>query len=155
MGYVTAMTTSPIALPVPAITDAHRRATKDSLGGSRIAGIVRAWHGIDARCVTCLSPTWVDVMPHDMTPGDRATFGHIVPASLITPGVQNGKRGGYTPDNGVLQCADCNTAVSATVLTVAYYVPSYVGAFPRVTRRRATDTDTGARKASARVALGY
>jgi hypothetical protein len=142
-------------IPVPAITDSHRAATKNRLGGSRIAGIVRAWHEIDPRCVTCDSLTWVDVMPHNMAPGDKATFGHIVPASVVTPGAQGGERGGYTADNGLLQCQDCQNGLSATTVTRGYFVPAYLGRFPRVTRRTAGQTDRGQAKAAARVLIGY
>lgn len=148
--------TTTTSLPLPAITDDVRTATKNRLGGSRVAGIVRAWHETDARCVTCAMPTWVGRMPSDMTEGDRATFGHIVPASVITPGAAGGERGGYHPTNGVLQCADCNSGMSNVTLTNVHYVPNYIGdRFPRATRQTASMTDRGAAKAAARATLGY
>lgn len=124
------------------------RATKDALGGSRIAGIVRAWHEIDPRCVTCLTVT-----TYDGAPGDRPTFGHLrVPASVATPGESGGKRGGYTADNGALQCADCQYAVSDTPVTVIHFRPAYFGTFPTV--RRVRRVESGTDKAGARAALG-
>jgi hypothetical protein len=133
------------ALPLPLITDAHRAATKNRIGGRDMAAIKRAWHAIDPRCVTCLTVTHTDGTG---AAGDAATFGHVVPASLITPGASAGMRGGYTPDNGILQCVDCQGIYSDTPITRVYYVPSYFGAarFPRMRDTDKRDTDTVARK---------
>jgi hypothetical protein len=137
--------TTTYTLPLPVITDAHRAATKNRIGGRDMASIKRAWHATDARCVTCLTVTHVDGQGQA---GDAATFGHVIPASVITPGASAGMRGGYTPDNGVLMCADCQHLYSDTPVTRVYYVPTYFGAarFPRMRATDVADTDTVARK---------
>lgn len=144
-------------VPQPTITDMHRAATKDRLGGSTVAAIVRFFHSVDSRCVTCGMETWVDVMPADMTPGDKATFGHVEPASRIADYSTNGQRPGYTTDNGLLQCTDCNSGMGATAIVVTVVpIPSYFGApkfgklgKPAVTVNRADV------KRSVRAAAGY
>ena len=124
------------------------RATKGRLGGSTISAIVRAWHAVDPRCVTCETVT-----TYDGHKGDAPTFGHLIPASVITPGATGDKRGGYTADNGVLQCADCQHAIGARTLDRLAFQPAYLGTFPRVTRRKRVEAND--RKATARAGLGY
>lgn len=133
---------------LPADLDRLAYATKDRLGGSRVSAIVRAWHAIDARCVLCSTVT-----TFDGAKGDAPVFGHVMPASVITPGASGGKRGGYTADNGVLMCADCNFAIGDTVANVWAFRPDYFGTFPRATRVARVETDNG--KGAARAALGY
>jgi len=128
------------------VTDAHRAATKDRLGGSRVSGIVRAWHALDPRCVTCLTVT-----TYDGAPGDRPTFGHLTPASVITPGATGGKRGGYTPDNGALMCADCQHAVGDTTVSTIHFLPAYFGTFPATRREYRVEASD---KGSARALIG-
>ena len=136
-------------VPVPADLAVLAVATKDRLGGSRIAAIVRGWHAIDSRCVTCTMPT-----TYDGAPGDRPTFGHLaVPASVATPGASGGRRGGYTPDNGALMCADCQHAIGDTPVTRLAFRPAYFGTFPTAPRVRRVEASEA--KATARAALGY
>lgn len=123
-------------------------ATKDRVGGSRVAEIVRAWHALDPRCVLCLTVT-----DFHGAAGDRPTFGHIIPASTLTPGATGGKRGGYTADNAALVCTDCNHAIGDTVMASLAFEPVYFGTFPATRRVRRVETGSG--KASARAALGY
>jgi len=124
-------------------------ATKNRLGGSRIAGIVAAWHATDSRCVTCLTPT-----VYDGKRGDAPTFGHLVPASVLTPGAPAGLRGGYVPENGALMCWDCQHALGDTPVTVCHFQPVYYGStFPRTVR--VARVDSNETKATARGVLGY
>lgn len=111
--------------------------TKSRLGGSRVTAIVAGWHAADPRCTSCGLETRLDV-PNSHP--RKATFGHLVSAETIkaATGVE---RGGYTADNGVLQCVTCqhdrarcgNPDFSLSDLS---FIPAYLGTFPRGNARR-------------------
>ena len=97
---------------------------------------MRAWHATDPRCVICETVT-----SYEGDAGDRPVFGHLVPASVITPGATGGKRGGYTADNAMLMCSDCNHRIGARTVVEVAFIPSYFGTFPSVKRVRRSVPD--------------
>lgn len=136
-------------LSVATDRDRLARATKDNIGGGRrISAIVASMLETDARCVICLTDT-----ANPATPGDRPTLAHVLSAASLTPGAAAGKRGGYTPDNVLIACQECNRRIGDRNMTNVQFVPAYFGRpFPaRNESLRATDNT----KTLALAALGY
>lgn len=77
-------------------------ATRDRIGGSRLAHI-RAWmHETDARCVSCGHETRTDVPASHPR---HAELGHLIAASTYAA---SNARVGFVPGNIGLMCHTCN-----------------------------------------------
>lgn len=123
-------------------------ATRDRIGGSRLAAL-RVWlHETDARCVSCGFATRLDVAgSHPL----HAELGHMVAASTYAA---SNARVGWLPGNIALMCHTCNAdantqGVSFTLdmLIPGAHVPTE---WPTLRSRRMADTDAADASRAAR-----